>query len=112
MQVTGVLLPRERERETEQQEQSRATRSRRNASLSLLRPDPSPFSTFPSSLPLSLSKRPACDLRVRARVNSKKTHSISLTSMLSHTRLDVSNDQIIFRRETLIIYMNKNLASS
>lgn len=33
---------------------------------------------------LSLSKRLACDLRVRARVNSKKTHSISLT--YAHTR--------------------------
>lgn len=50
----------------------------------LLYPDPSPFSTFPSSLSLSLSKRLAYDLRVRARVNSKKTYSISLT--YAHTR--------------------------
>ena len=72
-------------------------------------PPPSRSFTFLnlSFLPpsLSLSKRPACDLRVRARVNSKKTHSISPTSMLSHTRLDVSNDQIIFRRKTSIIYI-------
>lgn len=80
----------------------------------LLYPDPSPFSTFPSSLSLSLSKRPACDLRVRARVNSKKTHSISLT--YAHTRryrvVGSNNIRKNIRHKTSIvhiyIYMNKN----
>lgn len=73
----------------------------------LLYPDPSPFSTFPSSLSLSLSKRPACDLRVRARVNSKKTHSISLT--YAHTRryriVGSNNIRKNIRHKTSIVHI-------